>query len=119
MQMLIDANVIIRYLLNDIQEQADIAEQIIDNGAYTLPEIIAEVVYVLRNVYSMPRDEIRDCILAIISQIDIQHKNVMLRTMQIYADYSLDFVDCELLARHEILGENIFTFDEKLAKKLK
>lgn len=118
MKTLIDANVILRYLLDDIEEQADIAERIIDNGAYTLPEIIAEVVYVLKNVYKMPRDKIRDCGFTILTQVDIQNRDVMFRTMQLYAETSFDFVDCELMARKEILQENIFTFDEKLYKRI-
>ena len=41
----IDTNVILRYLLNDVPEQADEAAKIIGNGAKSFPEIIAEVVY--------------------------------------------------------------------------
>ena len=39
--VLIDTNVIMRYLLNDIPEQADEAERCIKQGAFTLPEIVA------------------------------------------------------------------------------
>ena len=45
---LIDANVILRYLLNDDREMSQKAKSVISEGAYTKPEIIAEVVYVLR-----------------------------------------------------------------------
>lgn len=48
---LVDANVILRYLLNDHQEMSQQAKAVIDSGAYTKPEIIAEVVYVLKGVY--------------------------------------------------------------------
>lgn len=34
------------------------ARQIIEDGAFTLPEVIAEVVYVLKGVYKIERDEI-------------------------------------------------------------
>lgn len=118
MLILIDANVIIRYLLNDIKEQADEAEKIIDSGAFTLPEIIAEVVYVLKNVYAMPREEIANCVMSVLAQIDIENKHVMFRTLQIYSQTSFDFVDCELIARVEILGDKVFTFDKKLARRL-
>ena len=47
---LVDANVILRYLLNDNQEMAQQAKAVIEGGAYTKPEIIAEVVYVLKGV---------------------------------------------------------------------
>ena len=56
---LIDANVILRYLLNDNQDMALRAKAVIDSGAYTKPEIIAEVVYVLKGVYQATRADIR------------------------------------------------------------
>ena len=51
MKILIDANVILRYLLNDVEEMAKKSAEIINAGAFTLPEVIAEVVYVLKSVY--------------------------------------------------------------------
>ena len=55
---LIDANVILRYLLNDNPEMAQQAKAVIEGGAYTKPEIIAEVVYVLKGVYHATRADI-------------------------------------------------------------
>ena len=52
---LIDANVILRYLLDDNQLMAQQAKKVVENGAYTKPEIIAEVVYVLKGVYKVGR----------------------------------------------------------------
>ncbi len=53
---LIDANVILRFILNDNADMAKRATEVIASGAYTKPEIIAEVVYVLKSVYSTPKD---------------------------------------------------------------
>ena len=47
MKSIIDANVILRYILDDNKEMAEEAARVIQNGARTLPEVIAEVVYVL------------------------------------------------------------------------
>ena len=43
---LIDTNVILRFVLNDNVEMAQRAAEVIASGAYTKPEVIAEVVYV-------------------------------------------------------------------------
>lgn len=51
MRKLIDANVILRYLLGDHPQMSEEARRIIEDGAFTLPEIIAEVVYVLKGVF--------------------------------------------------------------------
>jgi len=48
--MIIDANVILRYIRDDIPEQAAIAETIILNNKISLPyEVLTEVIYVFRN----------------------------------------------------------------------
>lgn len=49
-----DANVILRYLLNDNEELSDKAVKIIEDNEVLLPnEVIAEVVYVLDKVYNV------------------------------------------------------------------
>ena len=53
MKILIDANVILRYLLNDVEEMSKKSAEIINAGAFTLPEVIAEVIYVLKSVYKV------------------------------------------------------------------
>lgn len=116
---LIDTNVILRYLLNDIKEQAEKAEEIIRNGAFTLPEVIAEVVYVLYKLYKIPRKEINDIVSPVFKEIEIENKNIILSALTLYSNSSLDFVDCILISRNKILSEEIFSFDKKLNNKLK
>lgn len=58
MKKLIDANVILRYLLGDHPQMSKEAKKIIEDGAFTLPEVLAEVIYVLKGVYKVERPEI-------------------------------------------------------------
>ena len=47
----LDANAFLRYLLNDIEAQAEAARAVIDSGAAILTnEVLAEIVYVLEKV---------------------------------------------------------------------
>lgn len=114
MRKLLDTNAILRYLLNDIPEQASRTEQIIQSGAFTLPEIIAETVYVLLKVYNVPRNEIEEIVVPVFEEIDISNKEVILEALHIYSNTTFDFVDCILISRKHILGDEIFTFDKKL-----
>lgn len=114
MRKLLDTNAILRYLLNDIPEQASRTEQIIQSGAFTLPEIIAETVYVLLKVYNVPRNEIEEIVVPVFEEIDISNKEVILEALHIYSNTAFDFVDCILISRKHILGDEIFTFDKKL-----
>lgn len=115
---LIDANVILRYLLNDDQEMARKAKAVIEGGAYTKPEIIAEVVYVLKGVYHATREDIRIFILEMLKSIRCADSEAVSCAVDVYATTSLDFVDCLLIAYHVRNKEDIFTFDKALAKRL-
>lgn len=115
---LIDANVILRFLLNDNKEMAKESKEIIKQGAYTRNEIIAEVVYVLESVYNMERDAISNDLKAILKVVKIEDKDALEETIKIYKDTSLDFVDCVIIGRNHILGEEVFSFDKKLNNKL-
>lgn len=115
---LIDANVILRYLLNDNPEMAEKAKNIVENGAYTKPEIIAEVVYVLKGVYRVTRAEIQIFLQSMLNAVYCTQQAAVTYALDVYADTSLDFVDCLLIAYHVLNKEDVFAFDAKLAKRL-
>lgn len=74
----IDTNVILRYLLNDIPEQADAAEALFkaaakgDLALKTNAMVIAELVWTCESYYELPKDEIRDKVLAILNPRDLK-----------------------------------------------
>ena len=115
---LIDTNVILRFVLNDNVEMAKLAMDVIESGAYTKPEVIAEVVYVLKSVYSAPKDKIKSIIYGLSNIVQIENADCVIYAVDLFANTSLDFVDCLLAAYHSLNGENIFTFDKKLIKHL-
>ncbi|MBR6096455.1 MAG: hypothetical protein IKP82_05895 [Oscillospiraceae bacterium] len=64
---------ILRYLLNDDQEMANRAEQYLNAGdVHVTIEVIAELVYVLRGVYSLERGQIADTVKAFLCQVQCQ-----------------------------------------------
>ena len=99
MRKLIDANVILRYLLRDHQQMSEDARRIIENGAFTLPEVIAEVVYVLKGVYKIERHEIAGVLIEFLDDVIVENQNI-------------------LIARHRVLGDEVASFDKKLNKML-
>ena len=119
MEILIDANVILRYLLNDVEEMSKKSAEIINAGAFTLPEVIAEVIYVLKSVYKVEREEIAAAILQIFNEIEVANKKILIEAVKIFAESSLDFVDCILIAYNKVENVEIFTFDKKLNNRLK
>jgi len=115
---LIDTNVILRFILNDNNEMTERAAEIIASGAYTRPEGIAEVVYVLKSVYSIPKDKIASIVCGLSNIIQIENSDCVIYAINLFASVSLDFVDCLLIAYHRINHENVFSFDQKLNKHL-
>ena len=118
MKKLIDANVILRYLLSDHPEYSEKARKVIAEGDYTLPEVIAEVVYVLKGVYKVGRDEISNTLIDFMDEVAIDNQEVITLALSLYAETTLDFVDCILIACHRITGVDVISFDKKLNKNL-
>lgn len=114
---MLDANIILRYLLYDNKELADAAEQIIkDDSAFVTIEVLAEVVYVLNGLYDMERQKIRDILTDFMELVTVEQLAVVKTALDAYADYNLDFVDCVLYGYHKVKGFSIKTFDKKLKR---
>lgn len=77
MKKLIDANVILRYLLGDDSQMSEEAKKIIEDGAFTLPEVLAEVVYVLKGVYKVERTEIAKTLIDFLDEISIENQEAV------------------------------------------
>ena len=118
MKKLIDANVILRYLLSDHPEYSERARKVIAEGAYTLPEVIAEVVYVLKGVYKVGRGEISNTLIDFMDEVAIDNQEVITLALSLYSDTTLGVVDCILLACHRITGVEVISFDKKLNRNL-
>ena len=89
------------------------------SGAYTKPEVIAEVVYILKSVYSTPKDKIKSIIHGLSDIIQIENAKCVIYAIDLFSGASLDFVDCLPIAYHAVNGEAVFTFDKKLNKHLR
>ena len=112
---LVDANVILRYLVGDGGEQAQQAKTIIEGGnAYTYPEVLAEVVYVLSGVYGISRQDICTAFRVLANHMSLFDLKMLLGAFNYYELSSMDFVDCILASRNLVLNEGVVTFDKQL-----
>jgi len=113
----VDTNYIVRYLVNDNIEMADIAEEILTKrNVFISNEILAEVVYVLFGVYNISKEEISNQLSELISfdNISVSNHNIIQKSLDIFKTKNLDFVDC-LLCAYSNQDERV-TFDKKLNK---
>lgn len=117
--VMFDANVILRYLLNDHEEMASEAEKVIKSHTVLVTiEVVAEVIYVLKRVYAIDRGEIKESILGFLAEVQVEEREVLVLGIETYAEQNLDFVDCILYAYKCVKKHDILTFDKKLKKLL-
>ena len=117
-----DANTMIRCIIGDddqkIQELQEIraTQKII----YTM-EVIAEVVYVLTEVYDVSREDVSEAIQRFLKARNIVCSNgeIVVKSLQLFGENHLDFVDNILLAYHQIRGVTIYSYDRKLINAIK
>ena len=119
MLKIIDTNYAIRYIIQDNFDQAVTAKEMIDDGAYLLPESLVEMVYVLSKVYNAERRDIYFAIIDLLQDVEMIDKPIYENAARIYGMTKLDYVDCILVVRHKLLNDKIYTFDKKLEKELK
>jgi len=121
MQLLIDANAVLRFILQDNDEMADKVEDILNSEKVTVRnEILAEVIYVLEKVYKYSRQQIHSAIVGFLDMPNVnpENKPVMDLAIKTYGETKLDFADTLLYAYHVIKGDRIITFDKKLRNRL-
>ncbi len=112
-----DANVVLRYLLNDSEDLSEKAAEILENNVIFLPnEVIAEIVYVLEKVYKVERKNISSALMELFEYGNIEITDIALiaESLEVYASRNLDFVDTLLYAYHKLGKHKVYTFDKKL-----
>ncbi len=114
MEKLLDANAVLRYLLEDIQEQSDCVAETIEAGAEVTVEVLAECVYVLSGVYHVSRSDIAESLGILLDEVTCRRKRVAAAALGLYSGSSFDFVDCVLAAEVSENGREALTFDKKL-----
>ncbi|HIW33319.1 MAG TPA: PIN domain-containing protein [Candidatus Paenibacillus intestinavium] len=118
---IVDANIILRYLLQDAVQFIDQARDKIENHPIFIPnEVIAEVVYVLEKVYRIERVHIYRTLQNLLSygNITTHDKSILVEALKFYSEIKIDFVDALLFAYSKIDGHTVFTFDKKLNQML-
>ncbi len=116
---IVDANVILRYLLDDHPVLSVKAAASIETSAVFIPsEVVCEVVFVLEKVYSVERHEIMDKLVRLLefSNISTNNAEIIKEGLKFYSTRRIDFVDSLLCAYNKVNGDEIITFDEKIIK---
>ena len=115
-----DTNLFLRYLTNDVPQQADAVERLLRQAAageivlVVNSLVIAEIVWVLESFYRLSRDDVRAKVLAILNTagLEIPEANLVLQAVTWYAEQNVDFIDAYNAAWMLARGvSTAYTFD--------
>ncbi|MBE0656079.1 MAG: type II toxin-antitoxin system VapC family toxin [Bryobacteraceae bacterium] len=116
----IDTNVLVRLLARDDARQTVAAERFIAQGAWVPLLALAETIWVLDSVYSLPPSSLARAV-----ELLLDHKQLVLQDHAVVesalrhfrARPSLGFSDCLILAIAHAAGHSpLGTFDKNLAR---
>ncbi len=116
----LDANVLLRLLLNDVPAQHDAAVNLIRRGEFRVSDIAtAEVVFVLDRHYGLSRAQIRKALGRLLRQPPIRATPEALAALPTFdTSPKLSFEDCLLVEHAERdHAQPLWTFDRKLASQ--
>lgn len=120
----IDANVILRYLLDDHPNLSKLAMEFmtrVKTGEQEgfIPEgVLVECVYVLLKLYRVPRTEIAGSLEGILNYKGVVNQDlaVLRKALGLFAERNVDIVDAIVHALAEERGWSCFSFDKDMDK---
>lgn len=124
MKKLIDANVILRYLLKDdetlFKRASSLLEKVkVGEEAVIIPEsVLAESVYVLQKVYKIEREVIAEKLRELFAYKGIANsdKKDLIDSILLFGQTRLSIVDCIVCSKSINQGLSLTTFDDELKK---
>jgi len=117
----IDANVVLRYLTNDVPDQASQVGELLTRVEAGIEEVflpdimLADIVWVLEGYYKQSRAQIRDWVTTILSLqgLESSNKDVALDALDIYVDKGIDWSNAFAASQMTDRGiTDIYSFDK-------
>lgn len=121
-ELILDANVLVRFLVQDVPQQAKAARKLVEqaeSGALLLvvdPMIIAETVYVLTSFYKKPREDVAVALLAFVQSdgVAVGEESRLVDALRRFQRTSVDFADAWLAASAAETHREVASFDRDL-----
>lgn len=122
----VDTNLFLRYLTNDIPEQADQVERLLDKAEagevqlITSTIVVAEVAWTLSSFYKLDKREVRDAVLALANTpgLTIRGRDHLIQAAYWFEEKNVDFTDALIAAGLADEGpDTIYTYNIKHFKR--
>jgi len=117
----VDTNIFIRYLTDDIPEQADACDKIFRNAIenkdplFTTELVITEIIWVLESYYALTKEEVQDKVEKILNTPNLicPNKDLILSALSLYSEKNIDYIDAynALIVRAQGIDE-VYSYDK-------
>lgn len=115
----LDTNCLLRYVLNDLPEQAAVVEDMIARGAAIDDAALLEFVWVLESFYEMSRRQVADKLQVFLLDPRITASSSLQTVAENYLTHSkISFLDSYLAVHAAQAGGRLYSFDKALVKSL-
>jgi predicted nucleic-acid-binding protein len=118
--VLVDANVVLRYLLADDARQSPEADSLLANAPAGTLRVsgltLVEVAWVLLSYYKVPRDQVALALQRVLAQPSVQADAVTADAVTRFALSKLDLADCVLAAEASHSQCEVVTYDQDFQK---
>ena len=123
-RLILDTNVLVRFLVQDDARQATAATRLIkdaQSGVYELlldRMVLAELVYVLMSHYKQTRVDVANTALAIVRSpyVRVEREPELVDSLLRFRDHGVDWVDAWLAATGASSGLDLASFDRDFDK---
>lgn len=120
----LDTNVLVRYLVNDDAQQAQVARDLLANLTFENPgficrEVIVELSWVLERFYGFSRDQIASVFEELIAtaELHVEVATDVIRVTEGYRRGGAEFSDRMIAAAATRIGNTpLYTFDKQAAQ---
>jgi predicted nucleic-acid-binding protein len=115
----LDANAVLRYLLDDLPTQSQRVRLVITTSpCYVSDVILTEVVFVLERVRRFHRADVAKLIRQLLKLgTVVSNRGLILKTLELYLrKKQLSFPDCYAAVEARLSGDTLLTFDKDLIK---
>ena len=125
MVLLIDTNVIIRFLAADVQEQHLMSVDIM-NKIYTgelkveiLGEVLMEVLFIMVKQYKEAKKDVIEYLQTLLKLDGVVNKDkfILIEALDMMRDKNIDFVDALICTKSVVQGYDKISFDKDVMKK--
>jgi len=119
-----DTNFYLRFILQDVKSQAKLSEKYLNKAKlgeikiFFPDEVVLEMEFVLRNFYSVNREEITKSLLGLmkIEYVDVENRSLWIKTLEIYKEKNVSLLDIFLFLKAKDVGSEVLSFDRDFQK---